>query len=103
MLGKIKNPGRSILWRGDRDGVDTQFRIPEGGVLEVVGDVEDAIGDKSYICQITVDGVKYTNVKIPKIFVDGEGRWFDFIAVSGGKRRNRKSYRRKSHRRRTAK
>jgi hypothetical protein len=100
MLGKIKYRGNgSILWRGHRDGVDTQFRIPGNGILEVVGAEENAIGDKTYICQITVDGVKYTNVKIPKVFADGDGRWFDFNAVGGGRRR--KSHRRKSHRRKS--
>lgn len=88
MLGKIKYRGNgSILWRGHRDGVDTSFRIPAGGVLEVVGARENEIGDKIYICEITVDGVKYTNVEINKIFVDGDGRWFDFIAVGGRRRK----------------
>jgi hypothetical protein len=91
MLGKIKNPGGSIPWRGDHNGVSVRFDIPAGAVLEVV-DAEE-LGYKTYICQITIDGVKYTNVKIPKAFVDGDERWFDFIPANqaGGKSRRRGS------------
>ncbi len=108
MLGKIKSRGGSIEWRGDRNGEDTLFIIPDNGELEVVDtEKEDTVGE-IYICQITVDGVKYTNVKIPKFFTNKEVGWFNFIPanLTGGKSRNRKSHRRRRtsrRHRRTAK
>ena len=104
MLGKIQNPpeaGPIRLW-GNRNGEEVRFTFPPGGVLEIVSVKETADGSKKYICQITIDGVKYTNVVVDKAFVEGDARWFDFIRANqaGGKKSRR---RRRRNRRRTAK
>ena len=90
------NPGRGIAWRGMRNGNEVQFSIPTGGVLEIVDVKENPIGEKIYICEITVDGIKYTNVKINKIFTEGDNAWFDFSYQGGTRRKRTRRNRRKS-------
>jgi hypothetical protein len=108
MLGKIINEGAPIPWRGNRNGESVRFTIPAGGIIEVLDvNLSEAHGyeKKIYIGQITVDGVKYTNVEINKTLID-EG-WFKWIPANqaGGKKRRSRylSKRRRNRRRRTAK
>ncbi len=108
MLGKIVNEGAAIPWRGNRNGESVMFKIPTGGIIEVLDEkLSESYGyeEKKYIGQITVDGVKYTNVEINKTFID-EG-WFKWIPASqaGGRKRKSRylSKRRRNRRRRTAK
>ena len=108
MLGKIVNEGAPMPSRGNRNGQSVRFTIPAGGIIEVL-DVKlttfHGFEEKTYIGQITVDGVKYTDVEINKTFIDeGFFKWITANQAGGKKRRSRYlSKRRRNRRRRTAK
>lgn len=106
MIGKLKT-NISIIARGMHNGEEVTFRVPVGAILEIVR--VDTIfhqaynyEEKSYICEITLDGTKYTNIKVPLALV-GDDNFYTFVRANqaGGKRKRTRRNRRKSHRRRT--
>lgn len=101
MIGKLK-ANISILARGLRNGEEVLFRVPVGAILEIVRvetifHEEYNYEEKSYICEITLDGIKYTNIKIPMAFV-GDDSFYTFISANqaGGRRKRTRRHRRKS-------
>lgn len=109
MIGKLKVVRTHPVF-AKHNGEEVQIILPAGSILEIIR--ADLIyhekynhEEKIYVCQITLNGIKYTDIKIDNMLVSpinaiAQGLdIYRFISPNqaGGKR---KRTRRRSHRRR---